>query len=112
MSRNRIRWIVVAVVALVLVAVVFPLGRRVLLTNRITGLWHVDGSIKDWRFGSDGSLKEEGIFPISGRWKLASGDEIQIDHGLGNWVTYHYRFDGKRLVLVGDAMSWGLTPKD
>ncbi len=94
----------------VLLGAVF--GPKLFQTQRIAGLYHVDGGFTDWRFGSDGSLKEEGLIPTSGHWKLGSGDRIDIDHGFGPWVTYRYHFEGKRLVLVGNGITWGLTPKD
>lgn len=107
------RWNIPGLIVLLVasVAIGFPFARRAIVTNRFTGLWHVEGSFKDWRFDSDGKLVEDGLIDVTGHWKLAAGDTIEIDHGLGNWVTYRYRFDGGRLVLVGDAMSWGLTRK-
>lgn len=111
-SGHRIGWIVAAITTLVLILAATPFGQRAVTTYQVAGLWHVDGSVKNWQFGYDGSLTEDGIFTVKGRWKFASDGKMLIDHGLGNWVSYRYRIKGNRLDLFGDTISWGLTRKD
>lgn len=96
-----------------LVPVVWPVADEMIDRHRITGLWHVDGSFADWRFGRDGTFKEEALISSEGRYQLLSGDRIRITNALGS-MQYKYRFDDLGLLLVGDGqpLSFRLTRKN
>jgi len=112
-SRKVVRWSVGVIVALVLVVLVMPMANSVITRGRLAGLWHVDGTFADWRFGMDGSYREEALISTGGKYELLSGGRIRITNATSALV-YKYRFDNRGLLLEGDGhpMTWRLTPKD
>jgi len=111
-------WSVIVTISLFLlgaflVSVLWPVAAQKIDQHRLSGLWHVEGTFTDWRFGSDGTFREEALISTEGRYQLRSGDRIQMAWP-GFTVTYRYRFDGVGLLLTMDGESSGkrLTRKN
>ncbi len=76
----------------------------------IAGQPLIDWSADSGRwFGSVGRFKEAGLLPPSGRRELNPEDSIEV--GLGTWETHRCHCEVNGIVLVGNAIAWGLTPK-
>lgn len=55
-----------------------PFIDRTITRYRLAGVWDVKGTLVDWRFGSDGTFREEGIISTEGSDQLLDGDRIRI----------------------------------
>lgn len=111
-------WSVIVTVSLLLlgaflVSVLWPVADEMIDRHKLAGLWHVDGTLEDWRFGSDGTLRLESLISTEGRYELLSGDRIRLKWPY-NTATYRYRFDGLGLTLTteGQSSGWRLTRKN
>lgn len=91
-----------------------PLIDRTITRYRLAGTWDVKGALVDWRFGSDGSFREEGLLATEGSYRLLEGDRIRITGALGLSADYRYEFDDLGLLLTGEnsPRSFRLTRKD
>lgn len=91
-----------------------PFIDRTITRYRLAGVWDVRGTLVDWRFGSDGTFREEGIISTEGSYQLLDGDRIRIVGALGLPTVYRYRFDGQGLLLTGESapFEFRLTAKD
>ncbi len=83
-------------------------------TYRFAGLWHVDGTMENWRFGSDGTFRNESLVSIEGSYSLSPGRRIDITTGLNGTTRYVYSFDGVGLILTreGERSGYRLVRKD
>ncbi|QOJ14007.1 MAG: hypothetical protein HRU75_04860 [Planctomycetia bacterium] len=91
-----------------------PFIDRTITRYRLAGTWDVRGALVDWRFGSDGTFREEGLLSTEGSYRLLEGDRIRITGALGLSADYTYEFDDLGLLLTGEntPRSFRLTRKD
>jgi len=83
--------------------------------HRLAGVWHVDGSFADWKFGRDGTWTEDAVIDTQGSYTLADGGRIRIKGMLGATMEFRYSFDDGKLLLKGingTPFGFRLTPKD
>ncbi len=55
-------WSVIVAVSLFLlgaflVPALWPIADQMIDRHKLAGLWHVEGTLEDWRFGRDGTLR-------------------------------------------------------
>jgi hypothetical protein len=82
--------------------------------HRFAGLWHVDGTMENWRFGSDGTFRNESLVSLEGSYSLLPHSRIDITTGWNGTTRYIYQFDGVGLSLTveGQRSGYRLVRKD
>lgn len=113
-SKDAMYVVGIAAVVLIVGSLVLPGALRAIDRHRFAGLWHVDGTMENWRFGSDGTFLNESLMSIEGTYSLLPGGRIDIStSGLGS-IRYVYSFDGVGLILTreGEQSGYRLVRKD
>ena len=75
-----------------------PAISRTITRHRLAGVWDVEGK-PDWRFGSDGAFRQEGLSPKEGTYQVLEGNRIRITGVAGADAVYTYEFDSFGLWL-------------
>ncbi len=91
-----------------------PAISRTITRYRLAGEWSVKGTpAADWRFGSDGAFRAEGLLSVEGKYQVLEGDRLRIV-ALGVTTDYTVEFDRLGLLLKRetDSGSVRLTRKE
>lgn len=107
--------LMIAVGVLVVMAIAdtdpIPAVLRTITRHRLIGTWHIEGSIADWRFNSDGSWMEDGLVDTYGSFQMLAEDRIRIKGDLGTTLDFHCTFDEDGLLLEGENTLYKLRLK-
>lgn len=80
-------------------------SRYKMLEQTLIGLWDVDNSIADWRFGPNGAFLEEGVTNWSGTYDILADDGLKIQMKDGPLLLYRCKLFGDTVVLEGDRTT-------
>lgn len=107
---------VIGIIAVVLIGgvLILPGASRWIDRQRLAGTWHVDGTMENWRFGSDGTFLNQSLFAIEGTYSLRPGSRMDISTPGRGVTRYLYSFDGVGVTLTreGDSSGIRLVRKD